>query len=213
MYYITVISKNKSSIKSISTFLNNVNNNKNLNLNIIKKYFQKKNKKKVFAVLKSPHVNKIAQEQFEFKVISKQFLIKPTIANFKFLLLLKKIESNLVSDIKIIIKLTSHLNFNKQNFKLFNSNNFKIINAQMHKTHTKKILKLNVKNLKLKNNQDKENFKKIKKKVKNNFKDKPFFNKSQIPIMSTIFNVFDTYGEFIIEDQIETFPYKNNQHY
>jgi ribosomal protein S10 len=126
MYHITIISKNKSSLNSVSTLLNSINNNKYLNLNIIKKYFKKKNKKSVLTILKSPHVNKTAQEQFEFKFSSKQFLIKPTTKNLKFILLLKKLESNLFPDTKIILKFISNRKLKKKNSKIFNINNFKI---------------------------------------------------------------------------------------
>jgi ribosomal protein S10 len=126
MYHITIISKNKSSLNSVSTLLNSINHNKYLNLNIIKKYFKKKNKKSVLTILKSPHVNKTAQEQFEFKFSSKQFLIKPTTKNLKFILLLKKLESNLFPDTKIILKFISNRKLKKKNSKIFNINNFKI---------------------------------------------------------------------------------------
>jgi ribosomal protein S10 len=126
MYHITIISKNKSSLNSVSTLLNSINNNKYLNLNIIKKYFKKKNKKSVLTILKSPHVNKTAQEQFEFKFSSKQFLIKPTTKNLKYVLLLKKLESNLFPDTKIILKFISNRKLKKKNSKIFNINNFKI---------------------------------------------------------------------------------------
>jgi hypothetical protein len=56
------------------------------------KSFSKHGKRKVITVLKSPHVNKTAQEQFEYRLYSKNFLIysfKP----FTFFLLLKKLKN------------------------------------------------------------------------------------------------------------------------
>jgi ribosomal protein S10 len=126
MYHITIVSKNKSSLNSVSTLLNSINNNTYLNLNTIKKYLKKKNKKSVLTILKSPHVNKTAQEQFEFKFSSKQFLIKPTTQNLKFILVLKKLESNVFPDTKIILKFVSNRKLKKKKSKIFNINNFKI---------------------------------------------------------------------------------------
>ena len=51
--------------------------------------FPKRSKRKIITVLKSPHVNKTAQEQFEFRFYTKEF----TVFSFKpltFLLTLKK---------------------------------------------------------------------------------------------------------------------------
>ena len=66
--------------------------NKQINLYILQKIFSKKKKIKKFAILKSPHIYKSAQEQFEYRIYSKKILInsfKPSI----FLLVLKKIKS------------------------------------------------------------------------------------------------------------------------
>jgi hypothetical protein len=56
------------------------------------KSFSKHGKRKVITVLKSPHVNKTAQEQFEYRFYSKKFLIysfKP----FTFFLFLKNLKN------------------------------------------------------------------------------------------------------------------------
>ena len=136
MYCITVISKHKNAIAKTLQFFNKLNNKPNLNLNVIKKCYQKKHKKKIISVLKSPHVNKTAQEQFEFNFISKQFLIKPTTKNLKFLLSLKKVKSSLFPDTKILIKLISNQKIKKQNYKIFKLNNF---NLKQKSDVTKKI--------------------------------------------------------------------------
>ena len=120
MYKIIIISKNKLSIKLFSIFLKNANKKSN-----IIAVCSKKKTKKVITVLKSPHVNKTAQEQFEFKFFYRQFLIRPLIKNFKFLLLIKKIKSYLFSDTKIIIKFLNNHNVKKK-YKLLNPNNFKL---------------------------------------------------------------------------------------
>lgn len=61
-------------------------------LSVFVKPFPKNEKRKFITVLKSPHVNKTAQEQFEYRFYSKHFLVH----SFKpatFFLLLKKLKS------------------------------------------------------------------------------------------------------------------------
>ena len=60
----------------------------------------KKLKRVVISVLKSPHVNKTAQEQFEYKIFKGKLFFKSK--NFlRILLLLKKFSNNLFSDVNI----------------------------------------------------------------------------------------------------------------
>lgn len=77
-------------------------------------------KKDVITVLKSPHVNKTAQEQFEYRTYSKKILINSSKFSF-FLLTLKKIKGLSFSGLSL--KLASwfgkHNNLNK-NLKLLN---------------------------------------------------------------------------------------------
>ena len=62
----------------------------------------KKLKTTVISVLKSPHVNKTAQEQFEYKIFKGKLFFKSK--NFlKILLLLKNFSKNLFSDVNIKI--------------------------------------------------------------------------------------------------------------
>lgn len=92
----------------------------------IVKCFQKKKVKKIITILKSPHVNKKAQEQFEIKYYSVQFSVN-SIKLFKFLIFLKKVKTFCLSDINIKIK--TFFNKKKQellNTNIFNINNFKI---------------------------------------------------------------------------------------
>ena len=100
-----------------------------LNLKVYKFNSQVK-KTKVFTVLKSPHVNKTAQEHFEFdyyvkhfKLYSNQFLL--------FLLFLKSLKKHLFFDIKFKIKIVNQPkkqqikfknNVNLDNFILINKN-------------------------------------------------------------------------------------------
>jgi len=70
IFKIIITSKNHITIRNFFLFLYKNKINK---LNILKSIFQEKKKKKL-TILKSPHVNKTAQEQFE-----KEFLKKPKI--------------------------------------------------------------------------------------------------------------------------------------
>ena len=62
-YTLTISSKNKDSINQILKFFNN---NKKQNSQIYTKLFRQKKVKEKISVLKSPHVNKTAQEQFKY---------------------------------------------------------------------------------------------------------------------------------------------------
>lgn len=66
-------------------------------------YFQQKQKQKVFTTLKSPHVNKTAQEQIEYRVFSKQINIF-SFQILKFLIVIKQIQTKICPDIEIQIK-------------------------------------------------------------------------------------------------------------
>ena len=113
---IYISSRNLSSLKLFTSFIFKLVNNKKLISKTAIKSFQKKKKKKVFTVLKSPHVNKTAQTQFEYTLYKKQFTI---FTNFsvKLIYFLKYFHENIFSDIKIKIKVKT--NFKKHtNIKL-----------------------------------------------------------------------------------------------
>nr|YP_010047259.1 ribosomal protein S10 [Eucampia zodiacus]QPJ79925.1 ribosomal protein S10 [Eucampia zodiacus] len=116
---IYISSKNLKSLKLFTSFiLKLVNNNKLISKTLIKN-FQKKNKQKIFTVLKSPHVNKTAQTQFEYTLYKRQFTIF-TNSSFKFIFFLKYFQENIFSDIKIKTKFRTNLKKNTSiNFKSF----------------------------------------------------------------------------------------------
>ena len=62
---IHVSSKSAKSIKLISSFFTNETFTKKLNLLTSEFFFQNPTSTRIFTVLKSPHVNKTAREQFE----------------------------------------------------------------------------------------------------------------------------------------------------
>lgn len=86
-------------------------------------------KRDVITVLKSPHVNKTAQEQFEYRVYSKKIIInsfKPSI----FLLVLKKIKSFSFPGISLkVIGVSNKSNKMSKTLELFNPKNFYLVNS------------------------------------------------------------------------------------
>lgn len=121
-YHITIVSKNKNSIKNFFIFFNQTLKN----FNIIKKYLKKKKKKKILTILKSPHVNKTAQEQFEIRLFTSQITVYYSEKSLRFLIFLKKIKIYLFPDIKIKIKFTVNKSLVKQTqSKILNPDNFK----------------------------------------------------------------------------------------
>lgn len=97
------------------------------------KHFSKRNKRRFITILKSPHVNKTAQEQFEFRYYTKEFLIdspKP----FTFFLTIRKIKNLSFPGLKLEVK--GLFSSNKQNqsiLKLINPDNV-VLNLRKSKT-------------------------------------------------------------------------------
>lgn len=120
-YQITLISKNEKSIKDYITFLN-----KNIKFyNLTTKLFNKKKKIFFLTLLKSPHVNKKAQEQFGYNIFSKQILLFSS-NNYQLLLFFKKIEQKLFADVIFKIKLQLNKKLpDSAHKKIFNPDNFK----------------------------------------------------------------------------------------
>lgn len=136
-----VKSKNRKSINNFTIFYFKI-----LNLNSIKKIKSKKKKHTILTILKSPHVNKKAQEQFEIIFFSKQLTIFN--ANlFKSSISYKKIKTNLFPDVKI--KVCCKIDKKRENtfiFKLLDFDKCKIPNFVYHaclKLQDKKILTFN----------------------------------------------------------------------
>jgi hypothetical protein len=85
--YLKVSCKDKRILKKLLYFFT-----KTKLLPFFLKSFSKHGKRKIITVLKSPHVNKTAQEQFEYRLYSKNFLIY-SLKPFTFFLLLKKLKN------------------------------------------------------------------------------------------------------------------------
>lgn len=136
---IHIFSKTSESIERFLNFFIIFHNQKKLTLCC--KTLKKQKKIKKFTLLKSPHVNKKAQEQFEIQIFSNEIFIKST-QILKILTTLKHIKTSLFPEIKIVLKFILQNN-NKIKSKVFNPNYF-INNSQNIKKPllTKNILKI-----------------------------------------------------------------------
>ena len=97
-FYFKVSCKDKRILEKFTKVLMEIKS-----LPIFIKPFPKHKKRKFITILKSPHVNKTAQEQFEYRFFSKNFLIfslKPQI----FFLLLKRLKNLSFLGIKLEVK-------------------------------------------------------------------------------------------------------------
>lgn len=97
-FYFKVSSKDNQVLEKFFRFLLKLET-----LPAVLKNFSKKNKRKFITILKSPHVNKTAQEQFEFKFYSKRFLVD-SFKPLTFFLILKKIKNVSFPGIKLEVK-------------------------------------------------------------------------------------------------------------
>ena len=131
---IKISSKNKNSILSLENFITGkarvgISYSSNITL-----------KKKKFTVLKSPHVNKKAQEQFELRTYEQNIIIH-TYQPLLVLTVLKRIKLKLYRD----LSLTTCMSYNNKFFlknlvKIFNSNKFFLNNAELNRNEKMKCL-------------------------------------------------------------------------
>jgi small subunit ribosomal protein S10 len=163
-YQINIESKSKKHLENFLIFF--LKSLKNYNL--INKMLPIKKKRKILTILKSPHVNKKAQEQFQVNIYSKKINLY-SIQNKIALLFIKRISSTIFLNVKIQIKfpINSHL-IKKSQTKILNPTNFKL-NFFNKKSYLNEITRENSKNIlsrlkeeKIKNNLIKLKQKKIK---------------------------------------------------
>lgn len=126
---ISIKSKNLRSINKFVTFLKLYLTRKDLNTIVIKSEFKKVGNRKVITVLKSPHVNKNAQEQFEVSV----YRVQITVFSLKYFLLLifiKYVQSTILfSDIHLKVKVRiNNSRYHNQIIDNLNPNNFYLEN-------------------------------------------------------------------------------------
>nr|YP_010139035.1 ribosomal protein S10 [Lithodesmium undulatum]QQJ94643.1 ribosomal protein S10 [Lithodesmium undulatum] len=107
---INISSKHLDTVNDFVIFFFKLVNLKNLKLKIFKKFKNTSKKKKTFTVLKSPHVNKTAQEQFKSEIFSYNIYFY-SLQLPKILFILKKINTSLFQDLNLKIR----ININEKN--------------------------------------------------------------------------------------------------
>ena len=95
-------SKNYTSLNTFVRFFFKITKTKQIKASAFLVQHSKPRLIKKFSVLKSPHVNKKAQDQFEFHVYKKQLSFY-SFQGLKFLMVLKQIQRKLFADVKIKI--------------------------------------------------------------------------------------------------------------
>jgi len=100
------------------------------------KHFSKQKKRKFVTILKSPHVNKTAQEQFEFRYYSKEFLID-SFKPLTFFLIIKKIKNLSFPGLKLEVKGLFNSDKKSKNFlRLMDPDNL-VLEQNLSKTSKK----------------------------------------------------------------------------
>ena len=97
-FHLKVSSKDKEGLEKFSRFLLKLNSSF-----VTIKNFPKQKRRKFVTILNSPHVNKTAQEQFEFRFYNKRFLIN-SFKPFSFFSLLKKAKNVSFPNVKLEIQ-------------------------------------------------------------------------------------------------------------
>lgn len=183
-YQISIVSKNKKSLEDFITFVYN-------KLKITNKYFQKKKQRKILTILKSPHVNKKAQEQFNSNLYYKTINVYLP-QYLKLIRFIKTIKSNLFLDVHIKVKLIINQRLEKKiNKTVFNPTNFKLnclINNKVKYCNSKKKISSNI--LLTKN----KNFK------------KKITNYNYFSNIKTFLKIMDIYGELFKKEIVKLDP-------
>ena len=97
-FHLKVSSKDKKVLQDFGKLLSKLSKTSNS-----LKFLPKQNTRKFITVLKSPHVNKTAQEQFEFRLYKKEFIVN-SFKPLTFFLILKKINSLSFSGIDLRVE-------------------------------------------------------------------------------------------------------------
>ena len=126
---IIISSNNLHSLKCFLLFCFYID--KNVDSLSIKSYFEKKRRSKILTMLKSPHINKKAQEQFEQRIFIKRFRLYSQKLP-KLVILFKEIKNEIFPDIQMKILFSLHIkdeqniyfNFNNVRFNVFSSELF-----------------------------------------------------------------------------------------
>lgn len=142
-YCLKISSRNKKSLKG---FLNFFSDHLRTKFNNVEKSNRIYNKKKIVTLLKSPHVNKTAQEKFEYRVFTSKILVMSSSLNKNFIFT-KKILTNLFQDVFIKIELINNFILNDPNYpSTLYPDNFKLFK------HKQALFKDNIRRRKKKRN-------------------------------------------------------------
>ena len=134
-YCLKIVSKNEKSLKK---FLYIFFKHLQTKLNILQKPITSHNNRKIITLLKSPHVNKTAQEQFEVRIFSSKILVTSNCLEKDFIFL-KKVLSELFQDISIHLELVAEKVINKKNKQLLlYPNNFRLWTNNLVQTNFKR---------------------------------------------------------------------------
>ena len=134
-YCLKIQSKNEKSLKNFLRFFFKHLKTK---FNIIEKSTVNQTNRKVVTFLKSPHVNKTAQTQFEMHVFARKILVKGPYLE-KSLIFFKKVLNKLFQDISIHLEFLTHGDINNnKNLLLYNLNNIKFFKKNFLKRNFKR---------------------------------------------------------------------------
>ena len=132
--HLKISSKNKNSQILFLKTVDQIWHKNHLNLNYLVKNPQQKKIRRIFTLLKSPHVNKTAQEQFEYNLSSKKLKFY-TFRLLKLIIMLRKLQSELFPDVEakvyvvLNIKNLTKLKNHRLNPKLYKLKMVKCLNT------------------------------------------------------------------------------------
>jgi ribosomal protein S10 len=110
VFNISIQSKHKT---YLTRFIKLFNSKSKIHFKSIKHYLQKKRNTSLFSILTSPHVNKRAQEQFKNRRLKLQLKIQ-TLEPLKLIILLKRVYSQALPNLRIKIKITVNKKISKR---------------------------------------------------------------------------------------------------
>lgn len=143
---LSIHSKNTNSLTNFLKFFYKLEKKRILKLRLYTKQYQKKKKNSFFSVLRSPHVNKKSQEQFEYNVYNKKLKVQVYQLN-KFLCIWKWIKTKLFFDITIttcfLLKhsATAKFTYEKTDYERFVVPMLKTPSIGVFRVNTQNILK------------------------------------------------------------------------
>ena len=135
-------SKNYTSLNTFVRFFFKITKTRQIDASAFLVQHSKPRLTKKFSVLKSPHVNKKAQDQFEFRVYNKQLSLY-SFQSLKLLKVLKQIQHKLFADVKIKVGFVfNDSKLKKKVRKKFNPNKIVLTKNKANESFSKSHLQL-----------------------------------------------------------------------